>query len=247
MNLVGKTVLVTGASSGIGQAIAVELAKQEVTVLINFRKNKTGALDTLKKAQKLAKGEIFQADLSNKNGVGKLFSDIRKKGYSLDALINNAGEYEGGDFGNFEVWESQFKNILMSQVYVSNGFINYEKSKGIRKIINISSVYGISEMGNPEAPQYSAAKAAVSSLTMNLAKEYGPEILVNAIAPGYVWTPPWESTSKEELDACANLTKIKRFIKAEEIATMVVELLKNDAMTGEVIRVDGGLHLTYVR
>lgn len=177
-----------------------------------------------------------------------MFDAINKKGYKvLDALVNNAGEYADGKFDNLDVWEGQIKNIFMSQVYMSNAFVKKGRSKNIRKIINISSVYGIPEMGNPDAPHYSAAKAAVVSLTMNLAKKYGPGILVNAIAPGYVWTPPWKNTSKEELKACEDLVKIGRFIKPEEIATMVVELLNNDAITGEVIRIDGGLHLTYVR
>ncbi|KKR51386.1 MAG: 3-oxoacyl-(Acyl-carrier-protein) reductase [Candidatus Curtissbacteria bacterium GW2011_GWA1_40_16] len=239
-----KTVLVTGASSGIGQAIAIECAKNEAVVLIGYRDNLAGAKETLEQVNKYSKGDIFQADLSKNDDVEKLFGEINKKGYIvLDSLVNNAGEYADGKFDDLGVWEEQFKNIFMSQVYVSNAFIKQGKSKNIRKIVNISSVYGIGEMGNPDAPHYSAAKAAVSSFTMNLAKKYGPDIAVNAIAPGYVWTPPWESTSKEELKACEELTKIRRFIKPEEIATMVVEVLNNDAITGEVIRVDGGLHL----
>ena len=243
-----KTVLVTGASSGIGQAIAVACAKQGTIVLINYRNNLKGAKETLEQVKKYSRGEIFQADLSISEEVERLFGDIKKKGYKvLDGLINNAGEYADGKFDDLEVWDFQLKNIFMSQVYVSNAFIKQGKSKNIRKIINISSVYGIGEMGNPDAPHYSAAKAAVNSFTMNLAKKYGPDILVNAIAPGYVWTPPWENTSKEELKACEDLTKIGRFIKSEEIASMAIELLNNDAITGEIIRIDGGLHLTYVR
>ncbi len=230
----GKTVLVTGASSGIGQAIAVACAKQEAVVLINYRNNLVGAKETLEQVKKYSKGEIFQADLSKNDEVEKMFGEINNKGYKvLHGLVNNAGEYADGGFDDLDVWEDQFRNIFMSQVYVSNAFIKNGKSKNLRKIVNISSVYGISEMGNPDAPQYSAAKAAVGSFTMNLAKRYGPNILVNAIAPGYVWTPPWEQTSKEELKACEDLTKIGRFIKSEEIANMAIELLNNDAITGE--------------
>ena len=102
-------------------------------------------------------------------------------------------------------------------------------------------------MSNPDFPQYSAAKAAVNSFTCNLAKKFAPHILVNAVAPGYTWTPPWEGVSKKELDACKNLTRIKRFVTPEEVAQVAVSLLENDAMTGEIIRVDGGLHLLNLR
>jgi len=98
-------------------------------------------------------------------------------------------------------------------------------------------------MGDPAYPQYSAAKAAVNNFTMNLAKKYAPNILINAVAPGYTWTPAWEGTSEKEKKACVDRTKIGRFIKPEEVATAVIELLNNDAVTGEIIRVDGGLHL----
>ncbi len=244
----GKTVLVTGASSGIGQAIAIECAKQKAVVLINYRNNLKGAQETLKQVKKFSKGEIFQADLSENKEVVKMFEEFKKKGYkNLDCLVNNAGEYADGKFDDLTVWDFQLKNIFMNQVHTANNFATYSKSKDPRKIVNITSVYGVPEMSNPDAPQYSAAKAALGSFTMNMAKTHGPEILVNAIAPGYVWTPPWEQTSKDELKACADLTKIGRFIRAEEIATMAVELLNNDAITGEIIRVDGGLHLTHVR
>jgi len=158
-------------------------------------------------------------------------------------LINNAGESAVGSLSDMNVWDSQLKNIFLSQVYTSNEFITFNISENIRKIINISSVYGFPEMGNPDYIQYSAAKAAVNNLTVNLAKKFAPKIHVNAVAPGYTLTPAWEGTSKEELSACENLTQIKRLTKPIEVASMVMALLSNDAITGEIIRVDGGLHL----
>lgn len=244
MNKPDKTILVTGASSGIGQAIATLSAQQGYTVLIHYRKNTEGARKTLAEVETNSKGDIFAADLTKPEEVKNLFEAIREKGYeSIDFLVNNAGEATPGEFDDLKVWEDQLSNILMTQVYTSNEFIKYNNSKTLRKIVNISSVYGISEMGSPEFPQYSAAKAAVISFTLNLAKKYAPEILVNAVAPGYTWTPAWEGTSEEEKKIYADSTKIGRFIKPEEIASVVMELLRNDAITGEVIRVDGGLHL----
>lgn len=128
-------------------------------------------------------------------------------------------------------------------VRVTNEFLNIPCPDSIRKIVNISSIYGIPSLGNPEGPQYSAAKAAVNSFTYNLAKKLAPGVLVNAVAPGYTWTPPWKGTSKEEIKKYESASKIGRYIQPSEIATMVVELLRNDAVTGEIIRVDGGLHL----
>lgn len=239
-----KNILTTGASSGIGQAIAIEVAKQGANVLIHYRKNEDGASKTLQEVNKYTKGEIFAADLTKPEEVKKLFNEIKQKGYqALDVLVNNAGEATPGEFDDLEIWNHQLSNIFLSQVHTSNEFIKFDNTDSLRKIVNISSIYGILEMGNPNYPQYSAAKAAVNSLTLNLAKKYAPRILVNAVAPGYTLTPAWGDTPEKELKDCANQTKIGKFIKPEEIATVVIELLNNDAITGEIIRVDGGLHL----
>jgi 3-oxoacyl-[acyl-carrier protein] reductase len=243
MNLKDKIILVTGASSGIGQAIAVACAKGGARVLVHYRKNKAGAETTLKEVKKYSDGEIFSADLTIPDEVKKLFKAVRQNNKSLDVLVNNAGEASLGEFDDLRMWEDQLRNIFLSQVYMSNEFIKFTKTNQLRKIVNISSIYGIFEMGKPTMPQYSAAKAAVNSFTVNLAKTYAPNILVNAVAPGYTWTPAWEGTSAKEKKGFEDRTSIKRYIKPEEIATMVKELLSNDAITGEIIRVDGGLHL----
>jgi len=91
---------------------------------------------------------------------------------------------------------------------------------------------------------YSAAKAALNNFTKNLAREVAPGTLVNAIAPGYVRTPMWDDADEKSIKACESETLIKRMILPEEIADAVLFLLKNDAMTGQVILVDGGLSLT---
>lgn len=242
MDLKGKVILVTGSSSGIGKAISIVAAQKGAKVLIHFRKNKKGAEDTLKEVKKYSSGEIYQADLSDVSEVKNLFEEFKKESMELDLLVNNAGEAISGELDNFELWESQWKGIFMSQVYVANEFLKNAPSKKLRKIVNMGSIYGLFEMGDPDFPQYSAAKAAVHSFTLNLAKKVAPEVLVNAVAPGWVWTPPWEGTSEVDKEKLTSLTQIKRFIKPEEIAKMVISLLENDAVVGEIIRVDGGLH-----
>ncbi|OGE71327.1 hypothetical protein A3H40_03795 [Candidatus Daviesbacteria bacterium RIFCSPLOWO2_02_FULL_38_15] len=139
-----KNIFITGASSGIGQAIAIEVAKQGANVLIHYRKNEDGASKTLQKVNKYAKGEIFAADLTKPEEVKKLFDKIKQKGYqTLDALVNNVGEARSGEFDDLEIWNHQLSNIFLSQVYTSNEFIKFNNSDNLRKIVNISSVYGM--------------------------------------------------------------------------------------------------------
>lgn len=243
MDINGKIVVVTGSSSGIGRAIAIECAKHKAKVIIHYRKNKTGAETTLNEVKKYSTGKIFQADLSDFSKVKAFFEKIKKSYSRLDILINNAGEFQSGDFDDLKLWQSGFQNVFFSVVYVTKEFLKFTGSSNSRKIINISSIYSFLDMGTTNGFQYCAAKAAVNSLTANLAKKLAPSILVNAIAPGYTWTPNWEGASEKDIEIVKNLNRIKRYIAAEEIASMAIELLKNDAVTGEIIRVDGGLHL----
>ncbi|MDA1316775.1 MAG: SDR family oxidoreductase [bacterium] len=246
MNLKDKTILITGSSSGIGQAIAIECAKQGATVLVHYLNNEKGAQTTLKQVNEYAQGNIFQADLSNLAEVKTLFSEIAKQYSQLDFLVNNAGKFQFGNPDDYELWQSEFQNIFFSTLYATNEFLQIKSQKSLRKIVNISSVYGLLNTGAPEAMHYCAAKAAINSLTVNLAKKLAPHILVNAVAPGYTLTSNWKGASIEDKQTAVNFTKIKRFITSEEIASVVVMLLQNDAVTGEIIRVDGGLHLSEI-
>lgn len=246
MNLKNKTILITGSSSGIGQAIAIDCAKQGATILVHYRNNEKGAKATLKQVENYSQGTIFQADLSNLTEVTTLFAAITKKYLKLDCLVNNAGKYMAGKLDNYELWQSEFQNIFFTTLYVTNEFLQTKGSKGLRKIVNISSVYGFLNTGSPEGMQYCTAKTAINSLTVNLAKKLAPHILVNAVAPGYTLTPNWKGVSEEDKQMAANFTKIKRFITPEEIASVVVALLQNDAITGEIVRIDGGLHLSEI-
>lgn len=244
MLLKDKIVLVTGSSSGIGRTIAIECAKADATVLINYRKNKDGADKTLEEVEEAGgKGFVFKADVSSLAEVQELFKEIAKKGLKVDVLVNNAGESPTGDLDDLEMWDREFKNNFFSAVYCTSEFLKQKNSSNVGKIVNISSVYGFWEMGSPDYLQYTTSKAALNSLTCCLAKDLAPKVLVNAVAPGYTMTPNWDGTSEDELKKAKELNRIKRFVKPEEIASMVMEIIRNDAITGEVIRVDGGLHL----
>jgi 3-oxoacyl-[acyl-carrier protein] reductase len=242
MDLTGKTVLVTGASSGIGQAIAVACAKGRAAVLINYRKNHEGAKQTLKAVEQYSTGHIFQADLSDEKQISELFKEISQKSINIDALVNNAGEASPGNFFDNKLWKTQFENIFFSAVLVSQHFLKQQSKLKPRKIVNIGSVYGNLNTGNTEYFAYSAAKAALASMSVTLAK-LDSNILVNCVAPGYTWTPPWEGISESDKRKCEDRTMIGRYTTADEIANFVVNVLENDSITGQVFTVDGGLSL----
>lgn len=242
MNLKDKKILITGASSGIGQAIAITCAQKGAGVLINYRKNLKGGEQTLKEVEKYSKGFIFQADLTDERQIEKMFMDISVKVGQMDILVNNAGDAEPGDFFDNESWRDQFENIFFSALHVSQNFLKQNEKSPLRKILNITSYYGNIGGGNTQYFAYSVAKAALSSMTVTLAKTDG-KVLVNAIAPGYTWTPPWEGISEAEKKIYESRTMIDRYVVADEIAHAAVAVLENDAITGQIITVDGGLSL----
>ena len=238
MNLQNKKVLVTGASSGIGQAIAIALAQKGAYMYVAYNSNEAGAKETLAQVQKHADGMILQANLENNDEVSALFSQID----AIDMLVNNAGGADLGAVNDYQMWQQQWQNIFMSAVYCSNAFVekNAEHLNG-KKIVNVSSIYGNFSQAHPELIQYSAAKAALSNFTVALAKLHASDGLqINAVAPGHTATPAWNDVPQERKDAIGKFALVERFVTSEEIAHSVVYLLENDAMTGSVLTVDGG-------
>jgi 3-oxoacyl-[acyl-carrier protein] reductase len=242
MNLQGKTVLVTGASSGIGKAIAIAFAQKRAHVLIHYGKNKSGAQATLDEVAAVSSGSLHQADLMDRDQIAALFADIKKTAPTIDVLVNNAGESRPGDVNDDDVWDYEYKNIFLSAVQVSRAFLALPSSHP-RKIINITSLYGNLLTGEPQFPQYSAFKAALASLSTTLNKSAAPNVIVNAIAPGYTETPAWAGAPPQLIEACARATSIGRFIRPEEIAHAAIFIAENDALVGQVLTIDGGTSL----
>jgi 3-oxoacyl-[acyl-carrier protein] reductase len=242
MDLQGKIVLVTGASSGIGKAIAIAFARKRAHVLVHYGRNKAGAQETLSEVEKFSSGRLHQADLMDGGAVESLFDDIKRTTAIVDILVNNAGESRPGDLGEHSVWDYEYKNILLSAIRASDQFISMP-SAHLRKIINITSIYGNLPTGDPDYLQYSAFKAALANVTATLSKSAAPQILVNAVAPGYTDTPAWAGASSESKDACARATLIDRFVRAEEVAHAVIFIAENDGLAGQVLTLDGGTSL----
>ncbi len=242
MNLENKIILVTGASSGIGKAIAVACAEKGATVLIHYYNNLAGAKETLKEVATHSNGFVFQADLTREKQIETMFKKIAREVGAIDMLVNNAGALIEGTFSDMETWRKTFDTDFFSTISVTQKFLAQKSKSTMRKIVNIGSVYGNLEGGSFDYIAYSSAKAALASMTVTLAKS-DANLRVNAVAPGFTLTPMWDTTSAKEKKMCLEKTLIKRFVTPEEIAHATVMLLENDAMTGQVITVDGGLTL----
>jgi 3-oxoacyl-[acyl-carrier protein] reductase len=231
MVLKNKIVLVTGGSSGIGQAIANSLHESGCQVIITYNTHKPNN----------SKFTELQVDFNSEESTEKLFAQIKKKFGKIDILVNSAGVNTAGKPFDLEVWKKVFQIDLFALISITGKAVEMMKDGG--KIINISSVYAEGKAAWKEVSAYAAAKAAVSNYTQTLAKNLAPKILVNAIAPGYVRTPIWDKYTQDIIEESKTEPLIKRFIEPEEIASIALELIRNDAITGEIIVIDGGLSL----
>lgn len=242
MNLDKKIALVTGASSGIGKAIALSLATKGATVVFTYNSNKKGADEVLAAVGK--KGMMVKVDMRNDNEIIELFTSIKKTYGKLDILVNNAGVNRPRDMFDPSVWKEVFQINLFSLVLCTGEAIKLMNDGG--KILNISSVYGDGKSCWRGLPAYGASKAGVNHFTQSMAKNLAPKILVNAIAPGYVQTPLWGTKSEQEFIDSGKEQLIERMIQPNEIADIAVAVIQSEAMTGEVVTVDGGISLKTV-
>ncbi len=186
--LKGKTALVTGASRGIGRAIALELGKNHANVIVNYNRNQTEAEKVVKEIRSYGGRSIaVKADVSSFDEVSMMAEQIQKEFSKIDILVNNAGIIRDRSMGKMSLdeWHSVIDTNLNSLFYVTKLMLPMLKENG--RIINISSIVG--QYGNFGQTNYAAAKAGIIGLTKSLAKELGKKkITVNAVAPGFIKT-----------------------------------------------------------
>lgn len=246
-----KVVLITGAAQGIGRAIAVELAKNNYDIVINYHTSKQAAHEL----QELIINEYgvrcmsIYADVADEIQVDKMISEIEDKMGSVDILINNAAV----DLSNLFHLKTadEFRRTMDVNVV---GAFNCSKrvypkmlAKEYGRIINISSTNGINTY-YPMCIDYDASKAALISLTHNLALEFAPYINVNGIAPGFIGTENELAGYDEEfLKEETEKIMVKRYGKPEEVAYLVKFLLSDEAnfINNTIIRIDGGQQGSY--
>ncbi|MBF8284624.1 MAG: beta-ketoacyl-ACP reductase [Anaerolineales bacterium] len=245
MSLAGKSAVVTGASRGIGQAIAVELGRRGAKVVVNYAKDADGANATVQKIQ-AAGGEAkaMQADVADfKAAEGLIKAAVEAHG-GLDILVNNAGTTRDMVIMLMPEadWDVVIQTNLKSAYNCSKAAVKTMMRKRYGRIINITSVSGIA--GNAGQTNYSASKAGLIGLTKALAREVAARnITVNAVAPGFVPTALTNDLPAALKDASLKAIPLGRWGTAEDVAYAVAFLVSDEAayITGQVLSVDGGM------
>lgn len=241
----GKTALITGASRGIGRAIAVEMAKNGANVAIVYAGNIDAANQTLELAQSFGiKAKAYCCPVEDTVKVAELVKAVIQDFGGIDILVNNAGIVKDGLVLSLK--EQDFDSVIGVNLkgtfnLIKHTYGHFAKKRSGR-IINISSVSGI--MGNAGQSNYAASKSGVIGLTKSVAKELAARgITCNAIAPGFIDTDMTQALSEKQKEAVLEAIPMKRMGKPEDIAALAAFLASDAAayITGEVIKVDGGL------
>lgn len=246
-DLRGKVAIVTGASSGIGRATALTLARNGAAVVVNYLKNEPGANEVVAEIQAMRRNAFAVcADVTRLGDVSQLVLAALQNFGGINILVNNAGSLiqrapiEECSEG---LWDAVMAVNVKSVFLCSQSVVPHLKRQRSGRIINISSLVAKTG-GTGGAFHYAAAKGAVNSFTIGLAKDLGEfNITVNAIAPGLIHTPYHDKfSSPDRLNAVVQETPLRRLGEPQEVADLVAYLASNDAgfITGEVLTISGG-------
>jgi 3-oxoacyl-[acyl-carrier protein] reductase len=253
MNRDKPAALVTGASTGIGRSAAIALAKNGYNVVVNFSRSEGAAKITAREAEAAgAKTLLYRCDVSDDGGVRAMLAAVEKEYGRLDALINNAGttvDIEPTRFEDMtvEAWNRVFSVNVLGVFLVTRAATPLLKKSPNGCIVNTCSIAGLRPSAQPLP--YAASKAAVANLTKTLANALGPQIRVNAVAPGWIEGEWMKRTLAENYQGLmarrAKYTPLKRCCTEDDVADSMLSLiLHNRFVTGEIIIVDGGFSST---
>ncbi len=245
MNLEGKTALVTGASRGIGRAIALELAKKGADVLLNYNGSVDRAREVKAEIERLGKSaQLYPCDVADYSACETMFRDIFEEHPRLDILVNNAGITRDGLLMRMseEAFDSVIDTNLKGTFHCMRFAARQMMKQRSGRIINLSSVVGVA--GNAGQTNYAASKAGVIGLTKAAAKELASRrITVNAVAPGFIETDMTAKLPEKIREQTFIQIPAGSFGKAEDVAHAVAFLASEEAgyITGQVLHVDGGM------
>lgn len=240
-----KAALVTGASRGIGRAIALEFAKQGANVAVNYAGSEDKAQEVVEELLQLGvKAFKIQADVSNESSVKNMIKEVINQFGRLDILVNNAGVNK--DNLLMRMKESEFDQVIntnLKGVFLCTKAVTRQMMKQkAGRIVNVASIVGVS--GNPGQANYVAAKAGVIGLTKTTAKELASRnILVNAVAPGFISTDMTDALTEEQRKEMQDMIPLAKLGKPEDVARVVRFLASEDAnyITGQTLHIDGGM------
>ena len=243
--LEGKIAVVTGASRGIGKAVAIKLASQGATVVINYNGSKEKAKavrETIVSAG--GKAEILQWNVADFTACETAFKEITSRVGRVDILVNNAGITKDGLL--MKMTEEDFTSVIDTNLKGTFHCIRFTARQMLKqksgRIINIASVAGI--LGNAGQANYASSKAGVIGLTKTVARELASRnITCNAVAPGFIDTDMTKIFSDEMKKTSEAMIPLGHFGKAEDVANAVAFLVSEEAgyITGQVLQVDGGM------
>jgi len=243
--LSGKVALVTGASRGIGKAIAISLGRQGAEVIVNYSASEASAEEVAKSITD--KGGIsykLKFDVSDEESVNTGINQIIKDSGKIDILINNAGITRDGLLMRMKVsqWDEVLDTNLKGVFLCTKNVSKFMMKQRSGKIINITSIVGLT--GNPGQANYAASKAGVIGFTKTCAKEFASRgIKVNAVAPGFIET---EMTENLKTDDILKMIPLGKLGSSDQIASLVNFLVSSDAseyITGQTISIDGGMNM----
>jgi 3-oxoacyl-[acyl-carrier protein] reductase len=243
-----KVVLVTGASSGIGRAIALRCARAGADLAITYRKNQSGADATAREIRALGRrAEVVRADISRREEIESLVQRLKQVFARVDVWINNAGADiltgEGGRLSRLEKLDVVLEVDLRGTVLASWAAVDLMRGQGGGAIINMSWDHVTQGMEGENPGLYSAAKGGIASFSKSLARDVAPEIRVNILAPGFIETAFGEGANLRFREKVTEMTPLGRWGTADDVAAAAVFLASDDAafITGQVLAVNGGV------
>ena len=243
----GRIALVTGASRGIGRAIAIRLAEEGCDVAVNYNTSKDAAEEVVMVIRGTGRRSVaVQADVASPEQVGSMVTKVEGELGPVDILVNNAGIHK-----HHKSWEMSVEDwdriigVNLTGTYLTSRLLGPRMAeRGWGRIVNISSI--VADIGSDHEAHYTASKAGVHGLTRSLALELSPKgVTVNAVSPGWIRTDMTADVTEEEMDEAVAEIPMGRIGEVEEIASVVAYLSSHESsyVTGQVLHVNGGVGL----